>query len=147
MDASTRAWIQGALIRAARQQLLVRYSDFHALFGDADSLRRRFELLEQVVHELADPAEADYGALMANAQGLPGPEFFRRYRVLRADEYETIVGGNAYARPRLTQRTAIAVKERHHVYLHASRHWSIRPDLRAWTLELPVSPDRRAGGP
>ena len=141
MDASTQARIRDVLVVAARHQQLVRYSDFHAFFDNADSLRRRFELLARVVHELADPSAADYGALMANVQGLPGPEFFRRYRVLHAGEYEMIVGGDAYARPSLAQRTAIAQKERQQVYLHGSRGWPVRPGLPAWTRELSVPPN------
>jgi hypothetical protein len=56
--------------------------------------RQQFELLDRFVNELADPATADYGVLLANAQGLPGREFFWRYRVLHADEYEVTVGSD-----------------------------------------------------
>jgi hypothetical protein len=88
LDESVVVRIREALIFAAREQAVVSYRDFHAFFGGAGTLRKRFELLDRIVHELADPADADYGSLMANSQGLPGPEFLRRYRVFHADEYE-----------------------------------------------------------
>ncbi|MFP3550167.1 hypothetical protein SB861_05565 [Paraburkholderia sp. SIMBA_049] len=131
VDESAVARIREALVFAAREQQVVSYRDFHAFFGGAGTLRKRFELLDCIVHELADPADADYGSLMANSQGLPGPEFLRRYRVFHADEYEIIVGGNAFSRPRSAQRLRIALTERQRVYLHARNQ---RPAF----VEVPV---------
>ncbi len=115
------------------------YRDFHAFFGGAGTLRKRFELLDRIIYELADPADADYGSLMANSQGLPGPEFLRRYRVFHADEYEPIVGVNAFSRPRSAQRLRIALTEGRRVYLHAARHQRLPLlDVPVWTPTLPI---------
>jgi hypothetical protein len=139
LDESVVVRIREALIFAAREQEVVSYRDFHAFFGGAGTLRKRFELLDRIVHELADPADADYGSLMANSQGLPGPEFLRRYRVFHADEYETIVGGNAFTRPRSAQRFRIALTERRRVYLHAARHQRLPLlEVPVWTPTLPI---------
>ncbi|GJH04563.1 hypothetical protein [Paraburkholderia terrae] len=138
LERSVAAQLQNALIFAAREQQVVRYCDFHAFFGDTGTLRWRFELFDRVIQQLADPADADYGSLMANSPGLPGPEFLRRYRVFHADEYETIVGGNALARPKLAQRLRIALAERHRVYHHALRQWRNAPEISVWTQDVPV---------
>ncbi|TCG03312.1 hypothetical protein BZM27_49430 [Paraburkholderia steynii] len=130
--------IREALIFAARAQQVVRYRDFHAFFGGAGTLRKRFELLDRIVRELADPADADYGSLMANSQGLPGPEFLRRYRVFHADEYETFVGGNAFTRPGSAQRLRIALTERRRVYLHARHQRLPFLEVPVWTPTLPI---------
>ncbi|MFP3556956.1 hypothetical protein [Paraburkholderia hospita] len=136
--------IREALILAAREQQVVSYRDFHGFFGGAATFRKRFELLDRIVHELADPADADYGSLMANSQGLPGPEFLRRYRVFHADEYETIVGGDAFTRPRSAQRLRIALTERRRVYLHASHQRPPFLEVPVWTPALPI---RRPNSP
>ncbi|TXC88488.1 hypothetical protein [Paraburkholderia azotifigens] len=138
VDESAVVRIREALIFAARAQQVVSYRDFHAFFGGAGTLRKRFELLDRIVHELADPADADYGSLMANSQGLPGPEFLRRYRVFHADEYETIVGGNAFTRPRSAQRLRIALTERQRVYLHARNQRPALPEVPVWTPTLAI---------
>ncbi|TCG03321.1 hypothetical protein BZM27_49350 [Paraburkholderia steynii] len=145
LERSAVVRIREALIFAAREQQVVSYRDFHAFFGSAGTLRRRFELLDRIVRELADPARADYGSLLANSQGLPGPEFLRRYRVFHADEYETIVGGNALTRPGSAQRLRIALTERRRVYLHARRQWPTFPEVPVWTPTIPIrTPDSPA---
>ena len=106
-------------------------------FGGAGTLRKRFELLDRIVHELTDPADADYGALMANSQDLPGPEFLRRYRVFHADEYEAIVDGNALSRPTSAQRLPIALTERQRVYVQRNQQPAAQ-DVPVWTPALPV---------
>src|ERR1700758_5209561 len=78
MKESAVVRIREALVFAARAQQIVRYRDFHAFFEGGATLRKQFELLDRIVHELANPADVDYGSRMANSQGLPGPEFLRR---------------------------------------------------------------------
>lgn len=138
VDESAVVRIREALIFAAREQQVVSYRDFDAFFGGAGTLRKRFELLDRIVHELADPADADYGSLMANSRGLPGPEFLRRYRAFHADEYETIVGGDAFTRPRSAQRLRIALTERQRVYLHARNPRPALLEVPVWTPTLAI---------
>ena len=80
--------------------------------------------------KLADPATADYGVLLANAQGLPGREFFWRYRVLHADEYEVTVGSEAFAPP--TGRAVAHVEDNFSLCISARpRHLHARHELAA----------------
>ena len=138
MEESAVVRIREALVFAARAQQIVRYRDFHAFFEGGATLRKQFELLDRIVHELANPADVGYGSLMANSQGLPGPEFLRRYRVFHADEYEMIVGGNAFSRPRSAHRLRIALTERQRVYLHARNQRPALLEVPVWTPTLAI---------
>lgn len=76
MDEQVAIRIRNALVLAARMRQIVSYSEFHAFFEPTDSFPSRFRLLENVVRKLANPAEADYGCLMAGDGDVPGIEFF-----------------------------------------------------------------------
>ena len=56
------------------------YVKFHAMFERTVPLTERYRVLEAAVRTLADVSAVDYGVLLACDNGLPGPDFFQRFR-------------------------------------------------------------------
>ncbi|KAA1003896.1 hypothetical protein FVF58_34980 [Paraburkholderia panacisoli] len=97
------------------------YSRFHALFPSAMTLAARHAVLDEALRHICDEQEVDYGVLFARDNGLPGPDFFKRYRVNRRNEYAALVGDPRYHNATLKQQRLIAAAERARVYEHAAR--------------------------
>src|ERR1700744_1335778 len=108
------------LLRAATRRSLVTYQNLHALFGPGEPLHSRYRALEDAARSLSDCEALDYGCLMRLDNGLPGDDFFNRFRRGRRDEYEKIMGFASAGRS-TTKKRLLAVAERQRVFEHASR--------------------------
>ncbi|WP_233835464.1 hypothetical protein [Paraburkholderia sp. ZP32-5] len=125
--------IAAMLLRAARRRKLVTYQELHALFGPGEPLDCRYRALEDAARSLSDCAALDYGCLMRLDNGLPGDDFFNRFRRGRPGEYEKVMGFASAGRS-TTKKRLIAEAERERVFEHASRTApSVNP--RDWTGE------------
>ena len=85
MDPNPLPLVIRALERAALQSTVLPYKRFHVLFERTVPLTRRYEVLDAALRELNDGPDIDYGVLLACDNGLPGPDFFRRYQKHRWD--------------------------------------------------------------
>jgi hypothetical protein len=112
--------IAAMLLRAARRRKLVTYQELHALFDRGEPLHSRYRALEDAARSLSDCAALDYGCLMSLDNGLPGDDFFTRFRRDRPGEYEKIMGFASAGRS-TTKKRLIAEAERQRVFEHASR--------------------------
>ena len=108
------------LLRAARRKRLVTYQELHALFGRDEPLHSRYRALEDAARSLSDCASLDYGCLMSLDNGLPGDDFFNRFRHGRPREYEKVMGFGSAGRS-TTKKRMIADAERRRVFEHASQ--------------------------
>ncbi|MDR5809277.1 hypothetical protein [Caballeronia sp. LZ019] len=104
---------------AATGKHLVTYRRLHSCFEKNVPLNERYRLLEKAVHTLANPTLLDYGCLMSLANGLPGDDFFTRFKRLRAAEYLAEMGHGSLGRS-TTKKRRIALLEREAVYRHAT---------------------------
>ncbi|MGF6965205.1 hypothetical protein OKW43_002210 [Paraburkholderia sp. WC7.3g] len=112
--------IAAMLLRAAKRKRLVTYQELHALFGRDDPLQSRYRALEEAARSLSDCASLDYGCLMSLDNGLPGDDFFNRFRHGRPREYEKVMGFGSTGRS-TTRKRLIADAERLRVFEHASQ--------------------------
>jgi hypothetical protein len=112
--------IAAMLLRAARRKRLVTYQELHALFGRDEPLQSRYRALEEAARSLSDCASLDYGCLMSLDNGLPGDDFFNRFRHRRPREYEKVMGCGSAGRS-TTKKRLIADAERRRVFEHASQ--------------------------
>jgi hypothetical protein len=112
--------IAAMLLRAARRKRLVTYQELHALFGRDEPLQSRYRALEDAARSLSDCASLDYGCLMSLDNGLPGDDFFNRFRHGRPREYEKVMGFGSAGRS-TTKKRLIADAERRRVFEHASQ--------------------------
>ncbi|CDY77773.1 hypothetical protein BGLT_06578 [Caballeronia glathei] len=119
MDATITERIIRVLARAAANEGMLPYVRFHAMFERTVPLTERYRALEAAVRSLGDVASVDYGVLLACDNGLPGIEFFQRFRKYRAAEYAAVVGAWPVSQPTMKQKRAIASMERARVYEHA----------------------------
>lgn len=110
--------IASALRRAAEQHRLLPYKHFHSLFDPRDPVSQRLVALEKAVMSLDEQKCLDYGALLASDSGLPGDEFFSRFRRNRYDEYFAVMGPGTCGKS-ITKRRRIAMAERERVFAHA----------------------------
>ncbi|MGF6289379.1 hypothetical protein [Paraburkholderia youngii] len=112
--------IAAMLLRAARRKRLVSYQELHALFGRDEPLQSRYRALADAARSLSDCASLDYGCLMSLDNGLPGDDFFNRFRHDRPHEYEKVMGFGSAGRSTIKKRL-IADAERLRVFEHASQ--------------------------
>ena len=108
-----------ALVRAAAADGVLPYVRFHAMFERTVPLTERYRVLESAVRTLADVSTVDYGVLLACDNGLPGPDFFQRFRKFRTGEYTAVVGSSPLQYVTMKQKRLIATAERARVYEHA----------------------------
>lgn len=119
MDRDKVKQIADLLQRAATRQRVVSYQRLHALFSRNQPLDYRYRTLEEAARTLCDPAVADFGCLMALASGLPGDDFFLRFRRLRPGEFEAVMGFASAGRSIIRKRV-LAESERARVYEYAA---------------------------
>jgi hypothetical protein len=112
------------LQRAARQHRFVPYQKLHTLFLDEEPLTLRYRALEDAIALLGDCAELDYGCLMALDNGLPGDDFFNRFKRHRPHEFEAVMGYASTGRS-LIKKRVIAEAERARVFIHAAQGWTL----------------------
>jgi hypothetical protein len=122
MDATLTTRLIDTLVRTARNRGVLPYSRFHALFPSNTLLVVRNAVLDDALRSICDEQHADYGVLLARDNGLPGPDFFRRYRAIRRLEYTGIVGDPRYHNATMKQQRLIVAAERNRVYEHAAKH-------------------------
>jgi hypothetical protein len=111
--------IAEVLQRAAQHRRLVTYKRLHSLFKTGDSLTERYRLLQDAAEFLSDCAQLDYGCLMSLDDGLPGEDFFQRFRHNRPHDFEAVLGYAAPGRSKIKRRF-IAEAERQRVFQHAA---------------------------
>ncbi|CAD6515765.1 hypothetical protein [Paraburkholderia metrosideri] len=122
MDATLTARLIDTLVRTARNRSVLPYSRFHALFPSNTPLTARNAILDEALRTICHEQDGDYGVLLARDNGLPGPDFFRRYRVNRRTEYTGLVGDPRYHNATMKQQRLIVTAERDRVYEHAAKH-------------------------
>ncbi|WP_322032065.1 hypothetical protein [Paraburkholderia sp. J76] len=103
---------------AADHRRLVTYQELHSLFGKNTPRSERYRVLELAIATLGQPREVDYGALLSLHNGLPGDEFFARFKGLRRCEYDAVMGMGTCGRS-VTRRRVLASTERARVFSHA----------------------------
>ncbi|SAL86190.1 hypothetical protein AWB74_07603 [Caballeronia arvi] len=118
MDHTKVTEIAGMLQRAATRRTVVGYQRFHGMFSMNESIDYRYRVLEEAAKALCDPTLLDYGCLMALANGLPGDDFFLRFKRLRPAEYAAVMGYSSSGRSN-KKRRQIAEPERSRIYEHA----------------------------
>ncbi|QGZ64054.1 hypothetical protein [Paraburkholderia acidisoli] len=122
MNIDIEAKVIRLLQRAAGRRSLVPYHAFHALFAGAVPLRERYEKLEAAAAALCDPGDADYVALLATDSGLPGPDFFTRFRRFHGERYYALLGADRHRTLRLAEKRELANEARERVYAHHARN-------------------------
>lgn len=122
MDPNLTARLIDILLLTAKNRSVLPYSRFHALFPITMTLTARHAMLDEALRHLGNEHEVDYGVLFARDNGLPGPDFFRRYRANRRIEYAALVGDPRYRNATFKQQRLIVATERARVYEHAARH-------------------------
>jgi hypothetical protein len=110
--------IAHALQRAAARKRLLPYQDFHSLCGRETPLVQRYAALEAAINMLCEPAQVDYGVLLTCDGGLPGPDFFARFRKERFPEFVAVMGDPRYHRQSIKQKRVLVERERGRVYAH-----------------------------
>ncbi|HWT39514.1 MAG TPA: hypothetical protein VN289_24740 [Paraburkholderia sp.] len=125
MESTQVERIVAALVRAAEHERLVPYQQFHALFNAGDPLTARYEALEQAVVSLCENSAPDYGVLLALCSGLPGDDFFRRFRKYRYDDFVAAMGATVHWRS-IKRRRMLVDAERRRVYDDAKRRAALR---------------------
>ena len=108
------------LRRAASRRGLVSYGAFHALFAQSVPLHERYEKLEATAAALCEPRVADYASLLATASGLPGPDFYVRFRRLHPERYYAALGADRNRMLKLVEKRQFASEERERVNEHYS---------------------------
>jgi hypothetical protein len=121
MDSNPLALVIRALERAALQSTVLPYKRFHVLFPRTVPLTRRYEVLDAALRSLNDAPDIDYGVLLACDNGLPGPEFFRRYQKQRWDTYVAAMGDPRFKSATLKNKRELVAAERQRVHQHALR--------------------------
>jgi hypothetical protein len=106
------------LQRAAKHQRFVSYRKLHTLFAEKEPLEVRYRALEDAIALLSDCAAYDYGCLMALDNGLPGDEFFNRFKRNHPREFEAVMGYASAGRS-VTKKRVLAEGERTRVFRHA----------------------------
>jgi hypothetical protein len=115
MEAERVDRIVVALRRAAEHERLLSYQRFHAMFGAGDPLTARYDALERAVASLGEVTSIDYGVLLALSNGLPGPDFFRRYQKHRYADYVAVMGPPIH-RQSIKRKRLLVDAERRRVY-------------------------------
>jgi len=68
------------------------------LFDVNVPLTTRYRLLARAIGLLSDCRQVDYGALLTLEGGLPGDDFFARFRSNRRGEFESVMGVGSLGR-------------------------------------------------
>ena len=136
MDHGKVKEVADMLQQAARRRTVVSYQRFHSMFPMKHDIESRYRVLEEAARALSDPALLDHGCLMALANGLPGDEFFLRFKRLRPAEYAALMGFASPGRSK-NKRRQIAEAERARIYERAA---SIARHAEEWAA--PVSAAR-----
>jgi hypothetical protein len=118
MEVELEARIEHLLVQAAKRKKLIPYGTFHALFPAAMALGRRYATLEKVASSLCNLRDADYASLLCTDSGLPGPDFYARFRRLHADRYYATLGVDRNRHLRLAEKQQFAREAREQVYRH-----------------------------
>jgi hypothetical protein len=117
MDPTLR--VVRALQRTAANRRVLPYGKFHAMFDSTVPLIKRYQVLESAINVLGDVSSIDYGVLLACDNGLPGADFFQRYRRHRLDDFVAVMGDPRFCRQSRKQQRVLADRERERVYAHA----------------------------
>lgn len=119
MDIELEARIAQLLLRAARRRKLVPYGSFHAVFPPNLPLNKRYTVLEKVTSSICDLQLADYGALLCTDSGLPGPDFYARFKRVHGERYYAVLGADRTRKLKLVEKQRFAREAREQVYRHA----------------------------
>lgn len=120
MEIETEARITHLLLWAARRRKLVPYGTFHAIFAPNITLARRYAALEAAASSICDLRTADYAALLCADSGLPGPDFYARFKRVNPERYYAVLGADRHRGLKLVEKQRFAREVRHQVYRHAS---------------------------
>ncbi|CAB3803240.1 hypothetical protein [Paraburkholderia fynbosensis] len=127
MDANLVKRIALALQEAARNRTLLPYQRLHAMLPGQLPVSLRYDVLEAAAKKLEDLEICDYGVLLALDSGMPGSDFFLRFRRRRLADYILALGDPRYTRPTRKMKTALVAAERARVYQHAVSCATARP--------------------
>jgi hypothetical protein len=119
METEFEARLTQLLLRAARHRKLVPYGAFHAIFPPDFSLNRRYAVLEHTAASLCDLRLADYASLLCTDSGLPGPDFYARFKGLHAERYYAVLGADRTRKLKLVEKQRFAHEAREQVFQHA----------------------------
>jgi len=146
MDHRTVSELANTLQRAAIERRCVSYQHLHSHFARETPISLRYCTLEQAAQTLCDLRVVDYGAMMALDNGLPGDDFFARFKYYRRDDYLAVMGHYATGRS-ITKRRLIADTERRRVFTHAitlaqvNKSTDTSTDLSKWPQPKSVATD------
>jgi hypothetical protein len=113
------ALVTQALARTALKGTVLLYGKFHALFPDTVPLARRYAVLEAALNLLNDSTEIDYGVLLSCDNGLPGPDYFLRFRKCRPNTYIATMGDPRFKTQTVKGKRQLVAADRQRVYQHA----------------------------
>ena len=120
MEIETEARITQLLVWAARRRKLIPYRTFHAIFAPNIALARRYAVLEAAASSICDLKTADYAALLCADSGLPGPDFYARFKRVNPERYYAALGADRHRGLKLVEKQRFAREVRNQVYRHAS---------------------------
>jgi hypothetical protein len=120
MEIELEARITQLLLRAARRKRLIPYGTFHTIFPPTIQLARRYAALEAAAASICDLKLADYAALLCTDSGLPGPDFYARFKRAHPERYYAALGADRNRALKLAEKQRFAREERDEVYRHAS---------------------------
>lgn len=115
MEPETVRRIVDLLHGSARKRQLLTYQRFHSMFEPDVPLRQRYHALAGAVRILTNGRALDYGVLLMLDNGMPGPEFFERFRRSRPEAYAAVMGLNSY-RQSFKKKNILARSEREKVF-------------------------------
>lgn len=118
MDTNQVAKVSRALRIAATNRRLLPYVKFHALFERTVPLSKRQTILESAICSFADISAIDYGVLLACDNGLPGADFYLRYRKYRLEDFVRVMGDPRYCGQSRKRQQILADQERERVFSH-----------------------------
>lgn len=120
MEIETEARITQLLLWSARRRKLIPYGSFHAIFAPSIALARRYAVLEAAASSICDLKTADYAALLCADSGLPGPDFYARFKRVNPERYYAALGADRHRGLKLVEKQRFAREVRDQVYRHAS---------------------------
>ncbi|WP_260854501.1 hypothetical protein [Paraburkholderia sp. BCC1884] len=128
MDSNLVERLVIALRQTARNRTVLPYQRLHALLPARMPIAERYDVLEAAAKELEDLEVCDYGVLLALDCGMPGSDFFLRFRRRRFADYVLALGDPRYTRPTQKKKTALVAAERTRVYQHAASSTAAHPE-------------------
>lgn len=120
MDSNLVERLALALRRAACKRTVLPYQRLHAMLPAQMPVSMRYDVLEAAAKQLEDLEVCDYGVLLALDCGMPGADFFLRFKRRRFSDYVLALGDPRYTRPTRKKKTALVAAERIRVYQHAA---------------------------